>query len=236
MWNDIRNRSDELKSNKVVSCLMEGATSDALTGDFIADTDIDSKISLTDIAVPVDADSSQLSAVAAASAGRSFVLHGPPGTGKSQTITNMIANALYHGKAFCCGREMAALSVVQKRLANIGIDPFCLELHSNKTSKSAVLAELNKSLETARVKSPEQHAAVAQKLAQEKAKLNFVIEALHESAISVNRCIRLSNAMSSVWLKRGKYLSAEMLCKMPTKVLLHDLRKLYRNMLSQYPR
>lgn len=181
MWNDIRNRSDELKSNKVVSCLMEGATSDALTGDFIADTDIDSKISLTDIAVPVDADSSQLSAVAAASAGRSFVLHGPPGTGKSQTITNMIANALYHGKSVLfVAEKMAALSVVQKRLANIGIDPFCLELHSNKTSKSAVLAELNKSLETARVKSPEQHAAVAQKLAQEKAKLNFVIEALHE--------------------------------------------------------
>lgn len=99
MWNDIRNRSDELKNNKVVSCLMDGAASEALSGDFIADTEIDSKISLSDIAVPVDADSSQLSTVVAASAGRSFVLHGPPGTGKSQTITNMIANALYHGKS-----------------------------------------------------------------------------------------------------------------------------------------
>ncbi len=181
MWNDIRNRSDELKSNKVVSCLMNGATSDALTGDFIADNEIDQKISMSDIAVPVDADSSQLSAVAAASAGRSFVLHGPPGTGKSQTITNMIANALYHGKSVLfVAEKMAALSVVQKRLANIGLDPFCLELHSNKTNKSAVLSELNKALETARVKSPEQHAATAEKLSEQKAKLNSVIEALHE--------------------------------------------------------
>ena len=181
MWNDIRNRSDELKNNKVVSCLMNGATSEELTGDFIADTEIDSKISLADIAVPVDADSSQLSAVVAASAGRSFVLHGPPGTGKSQTITNMIANALYHGKSVLfVAEKMAALSVVQKRLANIGLDPFCLELHSNKTNKSAVLGKLNKALETARVKSPEQHAATAEKLAQQKAKLNYIIEALHE--------------------------------------------------------
>lgn len=181
MWNDIRNRSDELKNNKVVSCLMNGATSEELTGDFIADTEIDSKISLTDIAVPVDADSSQLSAVVAASAGRSFVLHGPPGTGKSQTITNMIANALYHGKSVLfVAEKMAALSVVQKRLANIGLDPFCLELHSNKTNKSTVLGELNKALETALVKSPEQHAATAEKLAQQKAKLNYIIEALHE--------------------------------------------------------
>lgn len=181
MWNDIRNRSDELKNNKVVSCLMDGAASEALSGDFIADTEIDSKISLSDIAVPVDADSSQLSTVVAASAGRSFVLHGPPGTGKSQTITNMIANALYHGKSVLfVAEKMAALSVVQKRLANIGLDTFCLELHSNKTNKSAVLAELNKALETARVKSPKQHAATAEKLAQQKARLNYIIEALHE--------------------------------------------------------
>jgi hippurate hydrolase len=36
--------------------------------------------------------------VAASQKGKSFVLHGPPGTGKSQTITNMIANALNDGK------------------------------------------------------------------------------------------------------------------------------------------
>ena len=43
--------------------------------------------------------------------------------------------------------KMAALNVVQKRLVNIGLDPFCLELHSNKTNKSVVLSEINKALE-----------------------------------------------------------------------------------------
>ena len=54
----------------------------------------------------------------------------PPGTIKSQTITNLIANALYQGKrVLFVAEKMAALSVVQKRLADIGLDPFCLELH-----------------------------------------------------------------------------------------------------------
>lgn len=63
----------------------------------------------------------------------SFVLHGPPGTGKSQTITAMIANALTKEKTVLfVAEKMAALEVVQKRLAALGIQDFCLEIHSNK--------------------------------------------------------------------------------------------------------
>ena len=63
---------------------------------------------------------------------KTFILHGPPGTGKSQTITNIIANALYKGKrVLFVAEKMAALSVVQNRLAAIGLAPFCLEIHSN---------------------------------------------------------------------------------------------------------
>ena len=46
----------------------------------------------------VDADSSQTVAIAEAAAGRSLVVKGPPGTGKSQTITNIIAAAVARGK------------------------------------------------------------------------------------------------------------------------------------------
>ena len=78
---------------------------------------------------PISADSSQLRAIRDAAAGRSFVMHGPPGTGKSQTITNIIANALYSGKrVLFVSEKKAALEVVQKRLEEIGLDPFCLEL------------------------------------------------------------------------------------------------------------
>jgi hypothetical protein len=75
--------------------------------------------------------------------GKKIVVQGPPGTGKSQTITNIIAAALDAGKSVLfVAEKMAALEVVQKRLTAAGLNPFCLELHSSKTSKSAIVQSL----------------------------------------------------------------------------------------------
>jgi very-short-patch-repair endonuclease len=91
----------------------------------------------------LDADSSQLEAIAAAREGLSFVLQGPPGTGKSQTITNIIAESLAQGKrVLFVSEKMAALQVVYERLREAGLSEFCLELHSHKASKRAVLDSL----------------------------------------------------------------------------------------------
>ena len=181
MWNDLRNRADELKENKVVSGLIEGRLTYSPENIDLTPENIDFAPDLANMAVPMSADSSQLAAIAAAGRGQSFVLHGPPGTGKSQTITNMIANALYNDKTVLfVAEKMAALNVVQKRLENLGLDPFCLELHSNKTNRSSVLAELNKALEVGRIKSPEEYTAEADKLSGQKRKLNDTINALHE--------------------------------------------------------
>ncbi len=181
MWNDLRSRSEELKQNKVVSSLINGSLTWTPDETDITPENIDSTLDFGSMAVPMSTDSSQLAAIAAAGKGQSFVLHGPPGTGKSQTITNMIANALYSGKTVLFAAEkMAALSVVQKRLAGIGLDPFCLELHSNKTNKTSVLAELNKTLEIGKIKSPEDYSAETAKLNEQRKKLNSVVSALHE--------------------------------------------------------
>lgn len=180
MWNDIRNRSDELEKNKVVSSLMEKRMNWVSEKPAVSIENLDKVISPDDMAIPLSADSSQMLAIAAASRGESFVLHGPPGTGKSQTITNMIANALYHGKSVLfVAEKMAALNVVQNRLTGIGLDPFCLELHSNKTNKSNVLNQLNCALEAGRIKSPEEYKATADKLNQLRNNLNDVIGSLH---------------------------------------------------------
>lgn len=180
MWNDIRSRSEEIERNKVVSSLIAGRMNWEPGAGAVAAEELDRVVSLTDMAIPVSADSSQMAAIMAAAAGESFVLHGPPGTGKSQTITNMIANALYQGKTVLfVAEKMAALNVVQKRLAQIGLAPFCLELHSNKTNKSAVLTHLNQTLEYGRVKSPEEYGETAEKLYRLRTGLNSVIEALH---------------------------------------------------------
>lgn len=181
MWNDLRSRSEELKQNKVVSGLIEGSLTQTSDDTIITPENIDTELDTQNMAIPLSTDSSQLAAIAAAGRGQSFVLHGPPGTGKSQTITNMIANALYNGKTVLfVAEKMAALNVVQKRLEGIGLDPFCLELHSNKTNKSAVLAELNKALEVGRIKSPEEYSAEAAKLNEQKKSLNSIISALHD--------------------------------------------------------
>jgi len=92
-----------------------------------------------------DADSSQHSALIDVLAGKSLVIEGPPGTGKSQTITNLIAASLQAGKkVLFVAEKMAALEVVKSRLARAHLDPFILELHSNKTSKKQVLEELGR--------------------------------------------------------------------------------------------
>lgn len=99
----------------------------------------------------VDADSSQLMAMLAVQDGSNLVIQGPPGTGKSQTITNIIANAVGQGKkVLFVAEKMAALDVVKRRLDNIDLGMACLELHSHKTNKRDVLAELKRVMELGR--------------------------------------------------------------------------------------
>ena len=93
-----------------------------------------------------DADSSQHSAlIDVLSLKKNMVIEGPPGTGKSQTITNLIGACLAEGKkVLFVAEKLAALEVVKNRLSLAGLDPFVLELHSNKTNKKQVLEEIAK--------------------------------------------------------------------------------------------
>jgi hypothetical protein len=97
----------------------------------------------------LDADSSQRAAVAAALAGKTFVMDGPPGTGKSQTIANMIGALLHNGKTVLfVSEKIAALDVVRNRLAGAGLGSYLLELHSHKASRKEVATELLKTLDS----------------------------------------------------------------------------------------
>ena len=96
-----------------------------------------------DLPLIFDADSSQHSALIDALDGRDMVINGPPGTGKSQTITNLIAAALTAGKkVLFVSEKLAALEVVRKRLDRAGLGHFCLELHSHKTQKKRFVEEI----------------------------------------------------------------------------------------------
>ena len=108
---------------------------------FAPDYDIDtSDIDNAPIHLVADADASQHSAVVDVVNGRSVVIKGPPGTGKSQTITNIISSLIANGKrVLFVAEKMAALDVVHSRLRETGPQDFCLVVHSNKTSKISVL-------------------------------------------------------------------------------------------------
>ena len=99
----------------------------------------------------VDADSSQTLAVLDAVDGNNLVIQGPPGTGKSQTITNLIGEAIARDKTVLfVAEKMAALEVVKRRLDTVHLGDACLELHSHKTNKRAVLDELRRTLSLGR--------------------------------------------------------------------------------------
>ena len=172
MWNDICGKSDFLENNKIVRSLMNGVIDWECT--------IPEEVDTEDAYLPVTVDSSQLRAINMAAEGVSFVLHGPPGTGKSQTITAMIANALAKGKkVLFVAEKMAALEVVQKRLKSLGIQDFCLELHSNKSTKKAVLDQLKHSLELVVGEKKPSYDQKLDEIRKIKAELDGYAQALH---------------------------------------------------------
>ena len=95
------------------------------------------------------ADSAQRACITAALTGRSFTVDGPPGTGKSQTIANMIGALLYAGKTvLVVSEKAAALEVVAGRLTAAGLGSYLLELHSHKGTRKQVAGSLAEALDT----------------------------------------------------------------------------------------
>ena len=110
---------------------------------------IDEVAPAEDVPLLLDADATQRVCVAAAVAGHSFVLDGPPGTGKSQTIANMVGCLLHAGKkVLVVSEKAAALDTVQRRLEGAGLGNYLLPLHSDLTGRKAVAATLAAALDT----------------------------------------------------------------------------------------
>ncbi len=135
----------------------------------------------------LDADSSQQEAIEAAKRGLSFVLEGPPGTGKSQTIANLIAESIMAGKrVLFVSQKMAALEVVQNRLRQKGLAEFCLEVHSHRMDKRKVIHDLMRTLSDSamHVGNPE-HGMKQQEIRQIRDELNAYVRQLHEPGLQL---------------------------------------------------
>jgi very-short-patch-repair endonuclease len=122
----------KLTEASIAGQIMAGGDGEAGTCLYAPDYDIDKSQEAGKIAIVADADSSQHSALCDIASRRNLVIEGPPGTGKSQTITNAIAAAIHEGKTVLfVAEKLAALKVVSDRLGRLGLEKFCLELHSD---------------------------------------------------------------------------------------------------------
>ena len=183
MWKDLVDRADRLRENRLVKHLIDGPEEEFSAQDIsesVQPSDIDRRHSPRSLFTPLPADSSQLAAVIAAAKGADFYLVGPPGTGKSQTITNMIAQCLAEGKTVLfVAEKAAALDVVHRRLVANGLGDGVLELHSNKTDRKSVLAQLGRGWDRAHDGGDTEWIRVTNALRVSRDRLNAYVEALH---------------------------------------------------------
>ncbi len=185
MWKDLVERADQLKENAVVRHLVERGTERFRGGEGLPEMarpeTLDQEIDLAELYAPLPADSSQLAAVVASGQGHNFVLDGPPGTGKSQTIANMIAHNLAIGRrVLFVSEKRAALDVVYRRLEAVGLGDFCLELHSHKSSKAEVLRQLGEAWDARGALSTEEWQRETSRLKDLRDELNVFVAALHK--------------------------------------------------------
>lgn len=184
MWKDLTERADQLRESPVVRHLIDTPREPFASGEggtFTATRELDQTFTPAQTFCPLPADSSQLSAVMAAARGKNFVLIGPPGTGKSQTIANLIAQCLGEGqRVLFVSEKVAALDVVYRRLRDVGLGDFCLELHSSKARKLDVLSQLQQAWESAGTVDRATWQAEAERLRHLRDHLNDYVQHLHQ--------------------------------------------------------
>ena len=180
MYKDLEANAPAVAAHRLVRQLV-GREGERVIGlpDDVRHIELDREFAPETTTQVVDADSSQLRSIAAVARGYDLVLEGPPGTGKSQTITNLIAQALGAGKSVLfVAEKMAALDVVHSRLVRAGLGEFCLELHSTKANKRGVMRSLAAAIDASLVPvATSVHAATA--LPGIRTALNDYVRALH---------------------------------------------------------
>jgi len=181
IYEDLRKNEDLLVRHPLIRA-MAGVKDTKLVFDSLPkENEIDRIENPEDTFQVLDADSSQRVCIQYALRGQSFVMHGPPGTGKSQTIANIIAECIARGKSVLfVADKMAALEVVYKRLKEVGLADFCLELHSHKANKREVVKELERCLtEYQRVTRELPSEVEFERIKRFRKKLNEYVSSLH---------------------------------------------------------
>lgn len=181
MYKDLEANAEVFGSHPLIrQIILRSGTSIRALPEEIREAELDREFAPETTSQVTDADSSQLRAILAVSRNHDLVLEGPPGTGKSQTITNLIAQALAENKSVLfVAEKMAALEVVYSRLVAAGLGEFCLELHSTKANKRAVMQELGAALDASLQRLQTEESATG-RIGTVRAQLTAYANAVHE--------------------------------------------------------
>lgn len=114
-----------------------------------------------------DADSSQQVAISRALGGAHVLIDGPPGTGKSQTIANIIAGMAAHGRrVLFVAEKRAAIEAVTDRLTEVDLAHLVFDLHDKRINRRHVAQQLMESLDRAGSEPPPDVADLDRRLAR----------------------------------------------------------------------
>ena len=182
MVKDLENRLDDLLTNDVVAAIAGDTTARAKLSTSHVDVDprtLDAVPPDLEFAV-MEADSSQQAAIAGIVSGQSAVVHGPPGTGKSQTITNLVATLAANGKkVLFVAEKRAALEVVINRLISVGLDHLAIDLHGADMTPKKVMEQVAKTLTMVRDAVPPSVDGVHAAFTERRVRLNHHEHRLH---------------------------------------------------------
>ncbi|KUL28913.1 DUF4011 domain-containing protein [Actinoplanes awajinensis] len=183
MYTDLLDHERQILAHPVIRALASTpeAQPDAFKFEVVAGRRIDEVAPPDDVPLVLDADAAQRACVSAALQGRTFVMRGAPGTGKSQTIANMIAGLMHAGRrVLFVAEKAAALDTVRDRLTPLGLDDYLLELHSGRTGRDHVAAALAAALDFIPLPPPDLSTDERAALRDHRQRLNAYAEAMNE--------------------------------------------------------
>lgn len=184
MYRDLEVNIDKVTASPLIQLLALGGGSKRFDGFQFVPVDeasIDNTQPPEELHAILDADSSQRRCIDAAVGGHSFVMDGPPGSGKSQTIANVITELMHRGKSVLfVSEKAAALDVVRRRLEAASLGPFILELHSHKATRKTVATELGAAVRSRPIARSPLSAAELHRVTKTRCQLTGYAEAMNE--------------------------------------------------------